>query len=164
MRSQRQYLVEQLAAPHNRAKKLFRSRQFSRPLISILLVLILILAGSGVALAAESALPGSRLHPVKIVKENIEIVLTLDQVKEIQLHRQFAQQYLVAYANLVSQGQTQAAQIALQKYDQHTTRMWRLLAEFIPQEGTDVDHLQLEINHEFMQDVTILQSLLPGSF
>lgn len=86
------------------------SRLFSQPLsfnfinhkmlTSLLLILTLLSGSAGTTYAAQSALPGDTLYPVKIASEKVQSAIMVNDVKETELHSKFAERRLNEIAEL----------------------------------------------------------------
>jgi hypothetical protein len=62
-----------------------------KPLLIVLLVIFFVTSGSGVALAAQSALPGESLYPVKISLEQVSLAVSLSDAGDASLHIRYSE-------------------------------------------------------------------------
>ena len=74
---------------------ILRRRVVYRSIWTLVIVLGLFLLSNGVALAAESALPGEGLYQVNMLIEATRLALTIDPIHDAALRIQFAQEHLV---------------------------------------------------------------------
>jgi hypothetical protein len=72
-------------------------------LTSLLLIMALLSGSVGTTYAAQSALPGDTLYPVKIASEKAQSAVTINDVKETELHGKFAERRLKEIAELNAQ-------------------------------------------------------------
>ncbi|HLF25768.1 MAG TPA: LamG-like jellyroll fold domain-containing protein [Anaerolineae bacterium] len=82
-----------------------RALSFSSPLVAIIVAFTLLFGGmTVVTVAAQSALPGDALYPVKTVVENVQIAIAPDNPHKAQLHLVLAQTRVNEIAALIAQG------------------------------------------------------------
>ena len=85
---------------------------------AIMLVLVILFGGvSATAYAAQSALPGDALYPVKTSLEQTRITLANDAYNQAQLHLQFAQRRLNEIKELLAQGRTNDIEFASSEFE-----------------------------------------------
>ena len=70
--------------------------------IVVTVVLVISLAGTGTAYAAQSSLPGDTLYSVKLGIEQLQRIITFDEASEIELELKFADTRLDELEELVS--------------------------------------------------------------
>jgi len=167
--STREHLLSQLTRPGKSHKYSLLSnergsRVFLKFVSMLLVVVILFISGGGIALAAENALPGDWLFPIRRGVEDLRLVIVKDEVRDAELHLGYAQNYLVACAILTSQGDSQDARVALQQYDRHISRTSRILLALSESGDPNLNLLRSEFNRTFLQDIGIFQVLLGGNF
>jgi hypothetical protein len=165
--STRQHFIENLPRTPQKIRSARSVRpiqvQLSRLVLVLFIVMAILLGGAGIALAAQDALPGEGLYPVRIATEDLQLLLTFDPVKQAYLHLQFAQGHLVACAIQVSQGQPEEALVALQNYERHMAEMGRIVS--LPHQDVVIPaNLFYNFSQVFLQDIGTLQVLLPGAF
>src|SRR3989344_3623579 len=73
------------------------------PALALALIITLIGSGSGVAYAAQNAIPGETLYRVKLATELARIVVTPDKKTKAELHLGFASQRLYEIERLIEQ-------------------------------------------------------------
>jgi hypothetical protein len=85
-------------------------------LIAILLAIIILGTGVGVAYASDDSLPGDTLYPIKIVVEKLQMLLTFDDANEAQLQISFAQRRIGEMKVLAERGGFEDIQTAAEGY------------------------------------------------
>jgi len=75
--------------------------------------------GRQVALAAQDAIPGDPLYPVKITLERVEMIATQDLAEEIRLHAEFAHNRLIEAQGLVLEGRYEYIPGTLARFGAH---------------------------------------------
>jgi hypothetical protein len=98
-----------------------RKTPFSFSTIAVfILILGFLLGGTGMtALAAQSALPGDALYPVKTSLERTRISLARDAADRAQLQMTFAEQRLIEIGALISEGRFGNITTATQEFENH---------------------------------------------
>jgi hypothetical protein len=87
---------------------------------AIVLGFIIIFGGSAVtALAAQSAIPGDTLYPVKITLEQIRLSLARDAAVRAELQLEFAERRLEEAKSLIAEGRFQNIQDATLEFEIH---------------------------------------------
>ncbi len=136
------------------------------PLLSSLIVAFTLLAGGAgaTAYAAQDALPGDLLFPVKTLVEDAQLALTQDPVADLQLQATFTQRRVDEIATLVATGQFDnlpAAVEALNAEMQGLAEMVPAAAERDPQQMEAV-RAQLEQSlQQHTQTLSILAESAP---
>jgi hypothetical protein len=129
-----------------------------------MIIMLSLLSGGGVVLAAEASLPGEGLYPLKTATEYVRVGLTFDASKEASLHLQFAQEHLVACAIVASQGRYEDALTALRNYEHHIASTGRIV-HTLNQSGNGISDTILQgFSRIYLQDFETLKILLPGEF
>lgn len=167
--SSKKYLLEKIACGSN--THIIENRRIPsmrlllpRLLLPFLVVVVILFSGTGVIFAAQSSFPGDSLFPIKTAVEGIRLALTFDEVKDAELHLQYAQDYMVACATLISQERQHDAAEAVQLYEYHVTRTARLLLEQSTQNPVVFSYLLMDFNNRLLQDLETFHILLPGEF
>lgn len=62
--------------------------------VSVSLVIVLLLSGSGIAYASQRSLPGDALYPIKTATEHIQVLLSTSAARKAELNVVFAQRRL----------------------------------------------------------------------
>src|SRR3989344_1058058 len=66
-------------------EKLFGARSFSFKMPAVLGLIVILLSSGATALASQKSLPGETLYPVKLLTEDISLVVTLNSEAKIEL-------------------------------------------------------------------------------
>ena len=85
-------------------------------LLAILLVIIFMGTGVSAAFASSDSLPGDVLYPIKTSVENIQLLLSFDEVKQAQLQIDFAQRRIGEMKALALQGRYEDIRTAVDGY------------------------------------------------
>jgi len=141
-----------------------RFKLFPRVAILILILFAFLMGGVTAALAAQDALPGNVLFPVRGVVESLQLLPLVDDSREVKVHMNLAQAYLVDYAVLVSQGSWEDATLVLQRYDRHISRTGRILHDLSKTDDEDFNALNQIFIRIFLQDLEIFQVLSFSDF
>ena len=158
--STRQYIEDQISqGKRSRRGRLpmLKRGLFYRSMWVLFIVLSLFLLSNSVALAAESALPGDGLYRVKTLIEATRLVVTLNPVADADLRMEFAQEYLVECATLISAGRIDDARVALQSYDRHMVGAARAV-QFLSDQP-QATRVITTFNKTIQQDVLIIENL-----
>jgi hypothetical protein len=107
---------------------LFKRKRYAFQLaLVVLLLACVVLGGAGVAYSAQSALPGDRTYPVKIVLEQAELATTTDPAERAHLHAEFAQTRLDEAQDLVMEGRYAYVPDTVDRYEYHVNQAVRSL-------------------------------------
>ncbi len=117
-----------LPRPQPRNKFTPALKQVGPSFIFILaILLVVVLASSSVALAANSAYPGGMFYPVKQLIEKVELGLANSDLTEQQLHLKFASRRLAELDYLLQRNRTLYIDLPLADYLQHLSYLSSLL-------------------------------------
>ena len=84
---------------------MFKTHRLFTALSAVLIASVFLFSGVGMtAYAAQSALPGDSLYPVKTSLEATRAGLAKDQVKQIELYLDFAEERLEVISALIQSG------------------------------------------------------------
>jgi hypothetical protein len=131
---------------------------------STLAIVVILFFSVGLVMSAQFSLPGDALFPIKTASEGIRLALTFDDAKSVELRLQYAQEYMVACAALISQGRPGDAAQAVRFYERHVSGTARLLLEESANNQADFGYLWIDFNNRLLQDLETFQVLLPGEF
>lgn len=126
-----------------RPASIFARPSFAYALIAVLALLILFAGGIVTAQAAEYALPGDGLYPVKIGLEQARLALTFSPEQEINLYMEYANRRLDEAEALVEIGRVEDAEtmlMELQVYVQKANNLQRLVSEKDARRGAILRH------------------------
>jgi hypothetical protein len=130
--------------------------QWVAPLL--LIMIILIGTGGGVAYAADTAKPGDFLYAVDKGIEKIRIQLATDKQSIVRLRLQFADERLEEATQLVEAGDIESVAIVIEEYKELMVAATPLIVEaYIA--GEDVQSLLKETNEAIAQQEKKLQDL-----
>lgn len=117
---------------------------FSTLAAALLVVVILFGGASATAFAAQSALPGDALYPVKTSLEQTQITLANDAYNQAQLHLRFAQRRLDEIKELLAQGRTNDIQFASSEFEHYIQQAMQaslLVQASDPERGAELSKL-----------------------
>lgn len=104
------------------------NRRYALQVVMVVLMIgCLVLGSSGIAYAAQEALPGERLYPVKLALEEAELLVTFNLEDDIGLHAQFSQIRLLEVQELVMEGEFGGIHQAVDNYEYHVQSVMGLL-------------------------------------
>ena len=131
---------------------------------AILLVLVIIFGGvSATAYAAQSALPGDALYPVKTSLEQTRITLANDAYNQAQLHLQFAQRRLNEIKELLAQGRTNDIEFASSEFEyyiQEAMKASQIVLAADSERGAELNKL---VSEALLEYAVALKSVLVGA-
>jgi hypothetical protein len=165
--SSRRYLVskiEEIASGKSRTVKVRAQRDIFQARWVLAALLILVVAWGSLAVGMDRALPGNPLYRVKTAAQDFRLFLTVDAEAEARLHRQYAQDALIACAMATSEGRQDDARLALWNYERHMAGMSRSVQAISPGYYDRGSGLELDAGRIYLQDIEILKLLVPGSF
>jgi hypothetical protein len=96
-------------------------------LVSLLLLAIFLSLGSGVALAAQSAIPGDALYTVKTTLESAQLATSLSESRSAHLNILFAQRRLSEIQILVIENRYEYLHSTTERFQTHVDKALRLL-------------------------------------
>jgi len=108
------------AALHDKASRKKQPRFALRRgwAVALLVVSILLVSGGGTALAASSSMPDSRLYPVKLATEQVQLTLTPSDIDKAQLCAVFADRRVTEIIYLAVKGDAQQVEAVTQHLDE----------------------------------------------
>ena len=130
-----------------------------KSLLVVLILVFTILSIGSIRLATSDVTPGDAPFPVRVTFETIQLGLTMDKQVVAKTHLNFAQAYLVDYAVLVSNGNREAAALALRRYEYHITHASRILHALSETGDEDYNRLNNLFMRTYLQDLELLQIL-----
>jgi hypothetical protein len=90
---------------------------FPRWATVVAVVLVLVLAGGGTVLAADSSMPDSPLYSVKLATEQMRLALTPSQMGKARLCAELADRRVVEIAYMADKGDAQQVELITQRLD-----------------------------------------------
>jgi hypothetical protein len=79
--------------------------------VAVAAVLILLLTGSGTAIASSNAMPDEPLYPVKLATEEVRLTFAFTDAQKIQVHTQLAETRAMEIETMAEEGKTEHAAI-----------------------------------------------------
>jgi hypothetical protein len=104
----------------------FQNRAVHTAALALALVIALLAGALGTA-AAQQALPGERLYPIKTFGEAMRLAFTRDPANQARLHFEFARRRMAEVDALAQAGQYQTASIALEDFNLQVSQAASLL-------------------------------------
>jgi hypothetical protein len=90
---------------------------FPRWATAVAVVLVLVLAGGGTVLAADSSMPDSPLYSVKLATEQVRLALTPSQMGKARLCAELADRRVVEIAYMADKGDAEQVELITQRLD-----------------------------------------------
>lgn len=140
-------------------QNLFRSRDVFQLAVVLVLVVTFITVSSGVALAAQSALPGEPFYSVKITLENVQIAVTPSNSKDAQLRIAFAQKRLVEMQSLILEGRYEYVPQTVANFELQVDQAVKLMNEVTNQNPDRGKELARQLQQTLAEQSTVLQVL-----
>ncbi|MGB9669300.1 MAG: DUF5667 domain-containing protein [Anaerolineales bacterium] len=140
-------------------------------IFTILLVLVILFGGigSGVALAAQSSLPGDLLYPVKITLENIPLTVVYDPLQRQQILLKNSQRRLQESETLLLLGRDKDVPKAIELYQSEMQQMVQELPPLsrlknYPRTIRELHIVQAQLQQNQQQLQRIAQELSPEQY
>jgi len=90
---------------------------FPRWATVVTVILVLVLAGGGTVLAADSSMPDSPLYSVKLATEQVRFTLTTSQTGKVRLCAELADERVAEIAYMANQGDAQQVELITRRLD-----------------------------------------------
>jgi hypothetical protein len=88
-----------------------------------LVVLAIVLAGSGTVAAADDSMPDSPLYPVKLATENVRLALSSSDVRRAELYAALVERRVAEIAYLIEKGKVKRLERAAQRLRTYLAKM-----------------------------------------
>jgi hypothetical protein len=109
---------------------------------AIFFVGILVLSGAGVtAAAAQDALPGDLLYPVKTMTESAQLLFAQEDIQDIELQLQFADMRLNEMAELITDERWEDLVVAYDAFANHLAQADEMLSDLDSIDDPQIEHL-----------------------
>jgi hypothetical protein len=109
---------------------------------AIFFVGILVLSGAGVtAAAAQDALPGDLLYPVKTMTESAQLLFAQEDIQDIELQLQFADMRLNEMAELITDERWEDLVVAYDAFANHLALADEILSDLDRIDDSQIEHL-----------------------
>jgi hypothetical protein len=92
---------------------------YSLLLVAFVIGVVLFSSAGATALAAQSALPGDALYPIKMTIEQAQVRLAEDAARLAELHLEFAEHRLDEISGLIAEGRYGEIERATQEFEYH---------------------------------------------
>jgi len=131
------------------------------PLAAVLLALAICLGGAGAtAYAAQGALPGDALYPVKTSIEEARVALSPDEATEGQLRLEFAQERMEETLALIAQGRYGDIQVAADRLETEIEQASEVCDALAQDDPKHARTLSESLDTALAQYVQVLSNLL----
>jgi ActR/RegA family two-component response regulator len=136
-------------------------RFYPAPIGAALLVVLVLFFGSmgAVAAAAQNALPGDILYPVKTEVETAQLAVSADAASKAQLHLVFANHRVTEVRGLVAQGRSDPVAQTLSAFEQQVKQATSELEQAARDNPTRAADLVFKADEALAQDERILTAL-----
>jgi len=104
-------------------------RRAAQLAVVFMMILGMLMMGTGVVFASQSAVPGESLYPVKRMYEQVSISITADEVQRASLSVEFSQRRLIEAEVLVARGNFEDLETALEAYEDQVNQSVDLLLQ-----------------------------------
>jgi hypothetical protein len=130
---------------------------------AIMIVMIFFSMSGGVVSAAQEAIPGQELYPVKRFSEQVVFDLTVDLVQKVELSSHFAERRLVEIEALIMRTEFALALKTVEDFQIQVKKTVELLEKI--GDGNVIDKLALaeRVNSDFIRRAERLQILIVGA-
>lgn len=135
-------------------------RRAARSAVALLMILAMLMLGTGVVSASQSAVPGESLYPVKRIYEQVSFSITVDAVQRASLSVEFSEHRLSEAEELVTRGNFEMAKTTLQDYQKEVQQAVTLLQQVNERRGYEREALALYINKSLVESSERLASLV----
>jgi hypothetical protein len=150
----------QASAHQSRPVKVHPRMRFAGGLVPLLLIFLMIIGtGGGIAFAADHAKPGDVLFGVDRALEDVQIYLENDIQQIVRLHLRFADERIKEAVELVQQGDIKDLSSALQDYREQIMATAPLILK-MQSEGENINNLISETNDKIDTQKETLRDLI----
>ena len=108
---------------------------------SLVIALALLLSGTGIVFASQSALPSDLLYPVKIAIEDIQLALTVDDAEDAQLLLGFTQRRLDEITSLLFEERYSDLPVSVGQYNDDLLQLSAIIIGYIDDDDPRADLL-----------------------
>jgi hypothetical protein len=136
-----------------------RSPQAMRLAMALLLIAFVLFGSGRAVLAAEKALPGDRLYPVKITYENIQVLVSLSESRDARLHTQFAQRRLLELEELIMENRFEYVEDTVEAYERQVERAIVALRQVAGQDAAQAEQIATDLEQVLTEQTVVLAIL-----
>ena len=101
--------------------------------MALMIVSILLVSGGGAAAAASNSMPDSRLYPVKLATEQVQLALTPSDMGKARLCAVLADKRIAEIIYMADKGDAQCVEVVTQRLDERLTALAILVS--VPEAG-----------------------------
>jgi len=105
--------------------------------VALLVISILLVSGGSTALAASSSMPDSRLYPVKLATEQVQLTLTPSDIAKARLCAVFADRRVAEIIYLAAKGDARQVEAVTQHLDERLATLVMLVSTESVEAATD---------------------------
>ena len=125
-----------------------------------LVAAIIVLSSTGGLLsAAQGSLPGDQLYTVKRISEQVAEGITFNEMQRVELNSQYTGRRLDEAAALITGGKYEAAEPALDVFEQQGSRTVELLEGVSNQQLKTKEALAAAVEEDFLEQANRLQAM-----
>jgi len=96
--------------------------------MALMIVSILLVSGGGTAAAASNSMPDSRLYPVKLATEQVQLALTPSDMGKARLCAVLADKRIAEIIYMADKGDAQCVEVVTQRLDERLTELAMLVS------------------------------------
>ena len=96
--------------------------------MALMIVSILLVSGGGTAVAASNSMPDSRLYPVKLATEQVQLALTPSDMGKARLCAVLADKRVAEIIYMADKGDAQCVEVVTQRLDERLTELAMLVS------------------------------------
>jgi hypothetical protein len=151
-------------APERGFFDLFFSRRFATPLlVAFILMISLYVAGNGLYLASQNAIPGDRLYSVKIMFERTALAFSRDNTNDAKLQMEFTQRRSEEIYQLVAQGRYEYIPDTVKNFENSVDQTIQSLNEVAVQNDNQARQLAGDLEDYLTHQRAVLLGLIQNA-
>src|SRR3990172_4721378 len=127
--------------------------------LGFVLLLTMFTGGTGVAFAAQDALPGDQLYPLKTTLEGVELFFSPGMAGDIRLHIEFSARRIVEIQGLFLEGRYEFIGATVNRFENHIVRAVTLLDQLSRRNAAQASELAVVFQSALVSHVASLQVL-----
>lgn len=128
---------------------------------AVMLVFVVLLAGTTTVAASSGSLPGDTLYPVKTATEQVQMRLTFSKAAKAKLQASLAERRVREIALLAAKGRTARVEALTAQFEAHLENIQQLAAQIgatNPQDGRRISRLRVVLYTNMNRDVATLDA------
>ena len=135
-------------------------RRFALQVAVVLVLLVTTFTGgTGVAFAAQDALPGDQLYPVKTALEGVELFITPGLAGDIRLHVEFSSRRISEIQGLFLESRYELIGATVTRFENHIVRAVTLLDRLAQRNAAQASELAVVLQSALASHVASLEVL-----